>query len=1018
MAGNPSDARFRPPDPVVEAENPTAQSQSNEAADGSSSTSSHLREEAIQMATIEAEMDEIRRNTEKNRNTTGTRGEIRVEDLSNLEMVELLAIEEAKSRVMEAAKLHAIEAAKLKKLELAKSRSEFSRLEGSRQQLISGEEAIQVETVEAEFRQNRERNRNLHEQVGDIHRVDNFQELVRGESQKRGEDSEAATTHEIESTKSSSMAAAQSSSGDNRLEDSRQKSVTGIYSQATNIHIQQGNNNRGGSNIDTRQETVMADLQENQTKVTGDGQEDIQSMQIQQGIDKPHKDSETYQNQQQIDYTNARNTNSRTIAIQQIQNRQNTGISSEPLKNQGNITINTNYDRNVQENIRLNVESVGNETVSRNQHYQQNFPKISSNFDRPASRNLVNKRDLPLGDTDTLTKKDQSQEPAPYTVIQTYADRLRFNQSKKGVSINLTEPEITTKQGLPAVLYVKDEVMKGLASTCRYTLIGKFIYTMPRVELIRKNFILQTQLAGGVKIAHFNSRHVYIDLDNELDYNMVWTKQRMNIAGQVMRIQAWTPTFKPDEETPLVPIWISLPELPWHCYNKEFITSLLSPIGRVLYLDSASINKTRGSQARVKVQVDLTKERPSHIWMGYMGEDITDGRWQKIDYDNIPDYCFYCKHQGHKEVSCIIKQRDEENKKRKEMEKNKAGKDNGQNVSAEKHLEKSMDVGRRELDYNQSGQQVQQTQQQMTPAEWQTQRRRHTTQQVRFTDRSVVQHPQMQTGIVSIPIQNTYIDLEVQEFNTLETEVEEQSAKVHEMRTQNINRVNKQSQRQDYNTASKEQEVHNNNQQRMDLQLTRTIQTGNQQRNINNSGMDTMPPSNTLMHTVDNYVGVAVGGEAGCGQGENNINQTRIDKGKGKMDDQGGYLTNISNVPPDKPKVPDKQQVINTNNASSSNIAKDPTNQQRIDNDEYKEPDSEDEIDEDTQSLGEGRTPIEIIETASQIQSSHLLHTSNVDDIREVTGKQGLSPRGRKLLKNNQNTSVRKPNTRARSRGL
>lgn len=86
----------------------------------------------------------------------------------------------------------------------------------------------------------------------------------------------------------------------------------------------------------------------------------------------------------------------------------------------------------------------------------------------------------------------------------------------------------------------------------KITLIGKFVNITPRVELIRKNFILQTQLPGGVKIAHFNSRPVYIDLDNELDYNMVWTKQRMTIVGQVMRIQAWTHNFKPAEETHLV----------------------------------------------------------------------------------------------------------------------------------------------------------------------------------------------------------------------------------------------------------------------------------------------------------------------------------------------------------------------------------------------------------------------------------------------------------------------------------
>ncbi len=65
MTGNPPDARIRPPD-LVGVENSKAQSQINEVTEGSSSTSSHLREEAIQMATVEAEMDELRRTTAKN----------------------------------------------------------------------------------------------------------------------------------------------------------------------------------------------------------------------------------------------------------------------------------------------------------------------------------------------------------------------------------------------------------------------------------------------------------------------------------------------------------------------------------------------------------------------------------------------------------------------------------------------------------------------------------------------------------------------------------------------------------------------------------------------------------------------------------------------------------------------------------------------------------------------------------------------------------------------------------------
>ncbi|TMW81303.1 hypothetical protein EJD97_010491 [Solanum chilense] len=307
----------------------------------------------------------------------------------------------------------------------------------------------------------------------------------------------------------------------------------------------------------------------------------------------------------------------------------------------------------------------------------------------------------------------------------------------------------------------------------------------------------------------------------------------------------------------------------------------------------------------------------------------------------------------------------------------------------------------------------------MTQDEWHTQRRRNVTQQVRFiTDRSVVQQPQMQTGIVSIPTQNTYIDLEVQEFNPLGEEVEDQPVQVQENRHQNTVRATKHSQRQDSNTGSKDKEDHNNIQQRMEPQTTSTDQTGQQQRHTNISGIDSMLPVPPPLHTVDSYVGVAIGGEAGCGQEENIRNQARIDKGKGKMDDQGGYLTNISNVPPDKPKVPDKQQLINKNNPNSSNTSKDPSSHQRDGIDEYKEPDSEDELDDDTQSLGEGTAPSEDTGTSYQIQKRPLLQTSNVDDIREVTGKQGLSPRGRKLLKNNKNTSFNKPNTRARSRGL
>jgi len=46
--------------------------------------------------------------------------------------------------------------------------------------------------------------------------------------------------------------------------------------------------------------------------------------------------------------------------------------------------------------------------------------------------------------------KDIVPEPAPYTIIQSFAARLRQNQAKNDIHIDLATPIITTKKVLPA----------------------------------------------------------------------------------------------------------------------------------------------------------------------------------------------------------------------------------------------------------------------------------------------------------------------------------------------------------------------------------------------------------------------------------------------------------------------------------------------------------------------------------------------------------------------------------------
>lgn len=72
--------------------------------------------------------------------------------------------------------------------------------------------------------------------------------------------------------------------------------------------------------------------------------------------------------------------------------------------------------------------------------------------------------------------------------------------------------------------------------------------------------------------------------------------------------------------------------------------------------------------AKDRIHLDLTKERPPHMWMSFDENDFTVGRWQATQYEGLSDYCVYCNHQGHLGQLCTVKKRNEEDRKRKESE--------------------------------------------------------------------------------------------------------------------------------------------------------------------------------------------------------------------------------------------------------------------------------------------------------------------------------------------------------------
>lgn len=108
----------------------------------------------------------------------------------------------------------------------------------------------------------------------------------------------------------------------------------------------------------------------------------------------------------------------------------------------------------------------------------------------------------------------------------------------------------------------------------------------------------------------------------------------------MMRPLIYDAKFNIEEETTQAMAWISFPDLKPTYFVKESIFSLASAVGKPLLLYMATINKTRSSCARVKVQVYLLAKFPKFVELEVVNEDTKVSKVErvKIHYDIFPKY--------------------------------------------------------------------------------------------------------------------------------------------------------------------------------------------------------------------------------------------------------------------------------------------------------------------------------------------------------------------------------------------
>ncbi|KAL2248287.1 UNVERIFIED_CONTAM: hypothetical protein Sindi_2681000 [Sesamum indicum] len=207
----------------------------------------------------------------------------------------------------------------------------------------------------------------------------------------------------------------------------------------------------------------------------------------------------------------------------------------------------------------------------------------------------------------------------------------------------------SVNQGRPTLSFADAET-EELEAPYPFSLVGKFSHGAPPHSQMHQ-LIARLGIRGAFTVSMINSKHTLISLSSESDYSRLWLRRIWFLQGFPMRIFKWTPTFTPTQESSIIPIWVCFPKLPAHLFRKETLFSVASMVSSSLQIDALTLNKSKLSQARVCVEIDLLRLIIEEFDLHINGVTIV----QKVVFEHLPEYCSLCKHVGHKDSDSFSK---------------------------------------------------------------------------------------------------------------------------------------------------------------------------------------------------------------------------------------------------------------------------------------------------------------------------------------------------------------------------
>ncbi|XP_073032859.1 uncharacterized protein [Primulina eburnea] len=163
----------------------------------------------------------------------------------------------------------------------------------------------------------------------------------------------------------------------------------------------------------------------------------------------------------------------------------------------------------------------------------------------------------------TISFRDILRRSIPPSTVQSFAD---VHDSMDEV------PDPTDRDGIPGILF-SDQVISSLSAPFKFALIGRISGNRgitPNKDIL--SAISCTGLLGSHTVRFLPRGYMVLTLSCEEDYLKFWERPEISIRTVVIRFSKWTPEFKYEADSSVVPVWVRFPDLPSTFLIKKVCT--------------------------------------------------------------------------------------------------------------------------------------------------------------------------------------------------------------------------------------------------------------------------------------------------------------------------------------------------------------------------------------------------------------------------------------------------------------